>query len=49
MMTRTSRRHRSTEYGSQGCSRDLAGVVDRYFAEEVVIAIPSAPGDVLRQ
>ncbi len=32
-----------------GMLRDLAGVVDRYFAEEVVIAIPSAPGDVLRQ
>lgn len=32
-----------------GMLRDLDGVVDRYFAEEVVIAIPSAPGDILRQ
>ncbi len=32
-----------------GTLRDLASVVDRYFAHEVVIAIPSAPGDVLRQ
>ena len=32
-----------------GTLRDLASVVDRSFAQEVVIAIPSAPGDVLRQ
>ena len=31
-----------------GLLKDLAGVVDRHFAHEVVIAIPTAPGHVVR-